>query len=352
MDVAVIGAGGEVGREVCAQLIESSVVTHEDNLQLVTHRGGASEFGVYGLLVDLQDAFSELAPEISVAFSPEEVRADVIIFLAGPSIPHDPNVARTRQDLAMQTLPIFQEWAFGLAKHGTGRELVLVQSNPVELGVQVLSDALGRHRVLGAAAYNDSLRFRREIANEADVSRRDVAGFVLGQHGPQIMPVWSQVHIRGWAPERTQEFISEQTAGLTLEGLSERITEAAETLLTLIRSQDSDACVDFLETLPIDTRIAVKPFFVHYSGRTTAVVTAHSIVELTRAVAQAESVIVPAQVCLDNDLPGFTAPVAVPIVLMPDHWRFASSVLLDPHEKERLVQIHDHIQEEIAAILS
>lgn len=351
MDVAVIGAGGEVGREVCAQLIEASVVTHEDTLQLVTHRGGPSELGVHGLLVDLKDAFSELAPELSVAFTPEEVKADVIIFLAGPSIPHDPNAAMTRQDLGTKTLPIFQYWAQGLAEHGTGRELVLVQSNPVELGVKVFSDALGRHRVLGAAAYNDSLRFRREIANEAGVSRRDVAGFVLGQHGPQILPVWSQVHIRGWSEEQTQEFTAKQTAGEDLEKLPDRIGEAAARLLELIKSKNADACVEFLDALPIDIRIAVKPFFVHYSGRTTAVVTAHSIVELTRAVAQAESVIVPAQVCLDGDWPGFTAPVAVPVVLMPDRWRFTRPGQLTDYEQARLEQIHDHIRNEIEAVL-
>ncbi|MFC6715156.1 hypothetical protein [Branchiibius cervicis] len=39
MDVAVIGATGDIGRQICAQLIERRVVPTTSRLQLVGRRG-------------------------------------------------------------------------------------------------------------------------------------------------------------------------------------------------------------------------------------------------------------------------------------------------------------------------
>ena len=47
----------------------------------------------------------------------------------------------------------------------------VVQSNPVELGVRIFAEALGRHRVIGAGAWSDTLRFRTELATCRSVGR-------------------------------------------------------------------------------------------------------------------------------------------------------------------------------------
>lgn len=350
MDVAVIGAGGEVGREVCAQLIDTRVLGSTDRLQLVTHRGGPSELGVYGLLVDLADAFSERAPVLEVVFDPHEVKADVIVFVAGVSIPHDPNRAIPRQKIGRTNLPVFTQWAEFLAEVGTGHELVLVQSNPVELAVDVLGEALGRHRVIGAAALSDSMRFRRELATVAGLGRQDISAFVVGQHGPNVLPVWSRVQIRGWSQAKVDEFCEQQRGGRSLDELPKEITVAFDRMVQLVREHDIASVVPFLESLPPDVQMAVKPFFVHYTGRTTAVLTAHAVVEMLRTVSLANSALIPAQVGLDNQWPGFIAPVAVPVILQLNHWTVAPTQLLRSDELTRLQEIHDLIAAEHLAI--
>ena len=68
---------------------------------------------------------------------------------------------------------------------------ILVVSNPLEAMCHVAFDAAGfpRERVLGQAGVLDSARFRTFIAQELDVSVRDVTAFVLGGHGDTMVPL-------------------------------------------------------------------------------------------------------------------------------------------------------------------
>ena len=67
MDVAVLGATGDVGRQVCTQLVERRILPTTSRLQLVGRPDGASGRAVHGLRADLVDAYDEHAPLIDVA---------------------------------------------------------------------------------------------------------------------------------------------------------------------------------------------------------------------------------------------------------------------------------------------
>ncbi len=352
MDVAVIGAGGEVGREMCAQLIESGIVGPGDELCLVGHVGGPSELAVFGLVVDLADAFAEYAPNFHVTSKPEDLRDHLIVFVAGASVPHDSHDAITRQDLSRRNVPVFQSWARRLASVTSGDELMIIQSNPVELAVQVMSVELGSARVLGGAAFSDTLRLRRELARDAGVHRQDVSAMVLGQHGPNLMPVWSQVAVRGWDRARTAALVEKVTANRLPNGFPDEMVAALGHLIRLLQDDAGHECIAFLRELPADLRAAVKPFFVHYTGRTTAVVTAHAVVELARIIGSGSPSVVPAQVALDGAWDGFTAPVGVPVELGHHGWLPVSPDLLNSAELERLRTIHAQVELENASALA
>lgn len=345
----MIGAGGEVGREMCAQLIESGLVGPGDEMCLVGHVGGPSELAVFGLVVDLADAFAESAPHFHVTSDAADLRDHLIVFVAGASLPHDSHDAITRQNLSQRNLPVFQEWARRLASASSGDEVVIIQSNPVELGVQVMSEALGRDRVLGAAALSDTLRLRRELALDAGVHRQDVAAMVLGQHGPNLMPIWSQVAVRGWDSRAVAALVAQVTANRRPIDFPHEMAAALGHLIELLQDDAGPECITFLRGLPADLRAAVKPFFVHYTGRTTAVVTAHAVVELARIMVDGTPAVVPAQVSLGGDWEGFSVPVGVPVELRRDGWRPVSSDLLSEAELARLRTIHAQIELENAA---
>ncbi|NJO21534.1 MAG: hypothetical protein HC838_17895 [Spirulinaceae cyanobacterium RM2_2_10] len=62
MDVAVIGASGDCGREIVAQLVGVGALEPTERLQLVGRMDGRSAKLLFGLCSDLEDAYAEKAP--------------------------------------------------------------------------------------------------------------------------------------------------------------------------------------------------------------------------------------------------------------------------------------------------
>jgi len=192
MDVSVIGASGDCGREIVSQLVALAALAPTERLQLVGRANGRSARLLYGLCSDLNDAYAEMAPMLDVALAPEDIVADVIVMAAGATVAGE---ITSRADLAAINLPLFKTYAQAIARYGGGHEIVIIVTNPVELAVEVFSRQLGRHRVIGVGAYSDSLRFRREIAADLGVRRQLVQGFIVGEHGEGMVPLWSSVQI-------------------------------------------------------------------------------------------------------------------------------------------------------------
>jgi malate dehydrogenase len=69
--------------------------------------------------------------------------------------------------------------------------IVIVVTNPLDAMCHVAMRASGfpRERVIGMAGVLDSARFRSFIAEELEVSVRDVFAFVLGGHGDTMVPL-------------------------------------------------------------------------------------------------------------------------------------------------------------------
>lgn len=105
---------------------------------------------------------------------------------------------------------------------------ILIVSNPLDAMCHVAFDAAGfpRERVLGQAGVLDSARFRTFIAQELDVSVRDVTAFVLGGHGDTMVPLARYSTVAGipitelLPPERVRA-LEERTAigGAEIVGL-------------------------------------------------------------------------------------------------------------------------------------
>jgi malate dehydrogenase len=205
MRVSVVGAAGDVGRAFAAHLLRSRLLGPSDELQLVGHGAKQTERMLLAIRVDLLDAFDETAPTIRIAPDLEDVRGEVIVMAAGATVsPERPS----RRDLAEANRPVFEELGAAIARSGSGRELVVVVSNPVELGVAILARHLDRHRVLGMGAQQDSLRFARAIAADAALARDRVHAWVLGEHGDAIVPLWSDVRIAGLDPDRLRTTVA------------------------------------------------------------------------------------------------------------------------------------------------
>lgn len=346
-DIAIIGAAGSCGRQLAAQLLDEHVMDPSARLQLVGHHGGASETELHGLRVDLRDAFADDAPAIEITDDPDAVDADIVVMLAGRTIPSDPRAEVDRVALARTNLAVFSTYAEVLGR-SSNPPLVIVQSNPVELGVHVFSRHLGRHRVLGAGAFSDTLRFRRELADTFDTRRSHVRALMLGQHGDHLVPVWSGIEIDDHDPDEVRTVLDSLRRGRPLSGLAEEITGHRAELLALVANGDVHAAFARAAEFPPDIRAAVKPFLVHTTaGHTTEIVTAHAVADLLSTVVTGTERVVPAQVRLEGEL-DLHGVVGMTVRLTPDGW----NDVVDPHLADDEAEAIRDAQRAIDAVLA
>ncbi len=310
MDIAIIGAGGTIGRQIAIALVQERVLPPTSRLQLIGHAGGESARTLHGFAADLADAYAEVLPEIDVAFSPDELLADIVIVAAGATVGTDPRRIQARAELARINLPLMQSYAEALARHGHGEELVLVVTNPVELGVHVFARSHPRARVIGMGAYLDTLRFRREIAAELGVRRQGVQGLVLGEHGPGMVPCWSTVSAYGFDSEEGRARLASlrRRGGPTPE-------QSARAVVDTLLSDGPAAAYRLVAGYGADVRTMAKPYVTQLSGAKTPVGSAEMIARLVETIVDGHQALAAAQVVLDGEFLGIRGITGAPVVL-------------------------------------
>ena len=111
--------------------------------------------------------------------------ASVCIVTAG--VPRKPGMSR--DDLLGINLKVMEQVGAGIKKYAPGAFVICV-TNPLDAMVWALQKCCGlpKQMVVGMAGVLDSARFRHFLAEEFNVSVRDVTAFVLGGHGDDMVP--------------------------------------------------------------------------------------------------------------------------------------------------------------------
>jgi len=308
MDISIIGAGGSIGRQIAIGLVKGGLVPTNARLQLVGHKGGASEQSLPGIAVDLADALGEDLPEIDLAFRPSDVVGDIIVLAAGDSVGRGDR--RTRADLAANNRPVVESYARAIAEGGHGEELLLVLTNPVEACVEWCARYIDRRRVIGMGAYLDTLRFRQEIAQELGVRRQRVQGLVLGEHGPRMVACWSTVDVYGFeSSEGRARLLALQRPG------DPSVADAVRTILGIVERKGSRAAYAHAERFGPALRAVIKPYITQICGARSPAGTAEMIVRLLATLLSGGQVLTAAQVKLEGEFLGMHGVVGAPIVM-------------------------------------
>ncbi len=349
MDVAILGASGDCGRAIAGQLVASRLLSTTERLQLVGRRDGASASVLHGLMSDMTDAYAEHVPYIDVALTPEEIVADLWVVSAGTTVPpHLGKGGASRSGLAAANAPVFRAYAEALARHGQGTEIVIVVSNPVELGVAYFAEAIGRERVIGIGAYSDTLRFRREIAAAIGVRRQRVSGFMLGEHGDGQVPVWSSVQVHGMAPAELDNTVERLRQGIAPQDFAVVCASERREITALLQAGRVAEAFTRVDTLPPDVRVIVKPYVTHLSGSKTVLATANVTVDLLSTLYDGREVLVAGQAMLeDGDFHGLEGPLGVPVVVGAGGISRVVEIPLADAEHEQLATISRRIHKQV-----
>jgi malate dehydrogenase len=346
MRVSVVGAAGDVGRAFAAHLLRSRLLGPSDELQLVGHGAEQTDRLLLAIRVDLLDAFDETAPTIAVVPGLDDVRGDVIVMAAGATVsPERPS----RRDLAEANRPIFDQLGSAIARSGSGREIVVVVSNPVELAVAILVRHLDRHRVLGMGAQQDSLRFARAIAADAELARDRVHAWVLGEHGDAMVPLWSSVRIAGQGPDQLRGAVARIRGRHALDELEENIAAARERAFALVAAGRIREAYAHVEALAPDLRIAIEPFLTAHCLHSCVNATANATLDLVRALTSARDSVVGAQVQLVGEAFGIETVAGVPVIVNAGGWSQVVCPPLAADERRQLERATRTIAQNLAA---
>jgi len=124
----------------------------------------------------------------------ETAGSDVVVITSGK--PRQPGMSR--EDLLNENQEIVQSVTEQLMEHSPNCVIVVV-ANPLDAMCHVALETSGfpRERVVGMAGILDTARYRTFIAQELEVSVRDVFALVLGGHGDNMVPLPSMATVNG-----------------------------------------------------------------------------------------------------------------------------------------------------------
>src|SRR5690554_3068339 len=142
-----------------------------------------------GLSLDILESTPILRSDVKVFGSSnyeDSKNSDVVIITAG--MPRKKGMSREKL-LSINT-KVIEEVTNNIVKYSPNCTIIVL-TNPVDIMTYVALKVskFPNNRVIGQSGVLDSARFRTFIAQELEVSVKDVSGFVLGGHGDNMVPL-------------------------------------------------------------------------------------------------------------------------------------------------------------------
>ena len=166
----------------------------------------------------------------------EDIRnSDLVIITAG--VPRKPGMSR--DDLLTVNAKIIRNVAENIGEFAPNAIVILI-SNPLDVMVTLFQNVSGfsHNRVMGQAGVLDSSRFCSFIAQELNVSVKDVNAMVLGGHGDSMVPLVRTANINGIPVMDllVQKYGNEKKAYEVMEKLINRTRMAGGEIVKLLKT--------------------------------------------------------------------------------------------------------------------
>jgi malate dehydrogenase len=179
----------------------------------------------------------------------ESAGSEIVVITSGS--PRKPGMSR--DDLLRTNQNTAQSVTEEVVKHSPEAILVMV-ANPLDAMCHVAFEVSGfpRERVVGMAGVLDTARYRTFIAQELEVSVRDVFALVLGGHGDTMVPLPSMATVGGVA-------ITELLPEDRVEDIVERTRNGGAEIVQLLQSGSafyapSAAVIEMIDSILLDQK--------------------------------------------------------------------------------------------------
>jgi len=218
--VSIIGAGN-VGATCAFRVAEKGYA----DIVLLDIIGGLPQ----GKGLDMLEATPIIDSDVKIMGTDdyeETANSDIVVITTG--VPRKPGMSR--DNLVLTNMKIVQEVTEKVVQYSPGCIIIMV-TNPLDAMTQLALhiSKFPRNRVFGQSGILDSARFRTFIAQELNVSVKDVSACVLGGHGDTMVPIIKLCTVGG-VP------ITELLPKGNIDSLVERTVKGGSEIVNLLKT--------------------------------------------------------------------------------------------------------------------
>ena len=197
MKVTVVGAGGNVGSTVALALAERDFAKEIIMVDIEKKEGDKTFYPSKGRALDQWQTAPVLSfdTKLTGTVDYEDTKdSDVCVITAG--VPRRPGMSR--DDLLSINGNIVKEVTEKLIEQSPDT-IIIVVSNPLDVMTYVAHAAskLDTKKVMGMAGILDTARYRAFLAEELNVSPKDIQAVLMGGHGDTMVPLPRYTTISG-----------------------------------------------------------------------------------------------------------------------------------------------------------